>query len=95
MNQSKKMIEAKIRKNPSAFGLREKKINEIGDTSKGQYAMGKLAKRQHYRDNDSKKAWETSWRASDYHTNDRKGDSLSRAYHNGAIDGQKEFTKRK
>ena len=91
----KKMIEAKIRKNPSAFGLREKKINEIGDTSKGQYAMAKLAKRQHYRDKNPKKAWETSWRASDYHTNDRKGDSLNRAYHNGAIDGEKEFMKRK
>ena len=44
----KKMIEAKIRKNPSAFGLRE---------------------------------------------NDRKGDSLSRAYRNGAMDGEKKFMK--
>lgn len=33
-NSIKKMIEAKIRKNPSAFGLQEKKINEIGDTTK-------------------------------------------------------------
>lgn len=33
-NSIKKIIEAKIRKNPSAFGLQEKKINEIGDTTK-------------------------------------------------------------
>ena len=72
---------------------KKKALTEIGDTSNGQYAMGKLAARQQYRDKNSKAAWKTSWMAGDQQSNDRKGDNMNRAFHNGKMDGQKEFMK--
>jgi hypothetical protein len=70
---------------------KKKALTEIGDTSNGQYAMGKLAARQQYRDKNSKAAWKTSWMAGDQQSNDRKGDNMNRAFRNGKADGQKEF----
>jgi hypothetical protein len=66
-------------------------LNEIGDTSNGQYLLGKLAQRQLHKDKNPKKAFNTMWYAGDQNLDN--SNSKSNSYREGMSDGQKKFMK--
>lgn len=67
----------------------KKALNEIGNTPKGQYALGKLSQRQLHRDKNPKAAFKTMWKAGD--NNLENSSNKSNAYRDGKSNGQKEF----
>lgn len=82
-------------------------LNEIGDTQRGQDALGQLSARQLYRDNDRKAARHTTWYAEDanddQYAKDLKNQESQRAdmaynrrddaYRLGYVYGKKRFMK--
>ena len=92
-NNNRSNYEANVRNNHlkgiSKFNESKEELNEIGDTSNGQYALGKLAQRQLHRDKNPNAAYKTMWKAGD--NNLESNSNKSNAYRDGVRDGQKEF----